>query len=255
MNIKKNELNRLKYLNSVHYNNSGEMMIITEYFDNGNVTVVFDGNVVVKGLRLQCVRNGRVKNPQSKSVLGIGIGGSSHCNNHDEKYKTCDSVWQSIFKRCYTERKSYDAYNGCIICEEWKSKNNFRKWWIENIYECDKTLSLDKDILIKNNKVYSPERCMIVPLRINVMFARKSKVRDLPIGVRYSGLNRFSSTLVTKENKNGIHLGNYKTPEEAFNAYKNAKEAYIKQVADEYKDKIPQKLYDAMYRYEVEIDD
>ena len=38
-------------------------------------------------------------------------------------------------------------------------------------------------------------------------------------------------------------------------AYKTFKEQYIKQVANEYKDKIPKKLYDAMYRYEVEITD
>ena len=50
-------------------------------------------------------------------------------------------------------------------------------------------------------------------------------------------------------------LGYYNTPQEAFNVYKNFKEMVIKQVADEYKPYIPQKLYEAMYRYEVEIDD
>ena len=34
-----------------------------------------------------------------------------------------------------------------------------------------------------------------------------------------------------------------------------AKEKYIKEVADEYKDKIPQKLYEALYAYKVEITD
>ena len=33
------------------------------------------------------------------------------------------------------------------------------------------------------------------------------------------------------------------------------KEDYIKQVADEYKPYIPKELYDAMYKYEVEIND
>ena len=50
-------------------------------------------------------------------------------------------------------------------------------------------------------------------------------------------------------------IGRFDTPEEAFYAYKQFKENYIKEVADEYKDSIPQKLYEAMYRYEVEIDD
>ena len=44
-------------------------------------------------------------------------------------------------------------------------------------------------------------------------------------------------------------------PFQAFTCYKNFKENYIKQVADEYKDLIPKKLYDAMYNYKVEIND
>ena len=52
-----------------------------------------------------------------------------------------------------------------------------------------------------------------------------------------------------------VYLGSYNTPEEAFNVYKEFKERYIKEVADYYKEQIPQKLYDAMYRYEVEITD
>ena len=47
----------------------------------------------------------------------------------------------------------------------------------------------------------------------------------------------------------------FNTPQEAFQAYKKFKENYIKQVADEYKEYIPQKLYEAMYNYEVEIGD
>ena len=44
-------------------------------------------------------------------------------------------------------------------------------------------------------------------------------------------------------------------PFQAFTIYKNFKENYIKQVADEYKDLIPKELYDAMYKWEVEIND
>ena len=63
-------------------------------------------------------------------------------------------------------------------------------------------------------------------------------------------------TFDRKQNKS-IHrnLGYFETPKEAFQAYKVAKENYIKQVADEYKDKIPYRLYEAMYNYEVEITD
>ena len=44
-------------------------------------------------------------------------------------------------------------------------------------------------------------------------------------------------------------------PFQAFTCYKQFKENYIKQVADEYKDLIPQEVYEALYKYEVEIND
>ena len=37
--------------------------------------------------------------------------------------------------------------------------------------------------------------------------------------------------------------------------YKQAKEAYIKQMAEFYKENIPKRLYEAMYNYKVEITD
>ena len=51
------------------------------------------------------------------------------------------------------------------------------------------------------------------------------------------------------------YLGLFPNQQEAFYAYKKAKEKYIKEVADLYKNIIPQKVYDAMYSYQVEITD
>lgn len=60
-------------------------------------------------------------------------------------------------------------------------------------------------------------------------------------------------------NKNGnrINLGTFYSVEEAFLAYKQAKESYIKDLATQYynDEKITKKVYDALMRYEVEITD
>ena len=48
----------------------------------------------------------------------------------------------------------------CSVCEEWKHFSNFKKWFDENYIE---GFDIDKDILIKGNKVYSPEACSFVP--------------------------------------------------------------------------------------------
>lgn len=52
-----------------------------------------------------------------------------------------------------------------------------------------------------------------------------------------------------------VYLGYYDTAEEAFNAYKKAKEANIKSMAEEYKDRIPKEVYNSLLNYTVNITD
>lgn len=123
-------------------------------------------------------------------------------------------------------------------------------------------MQLDKDIFIKNNNIYSPETCLIVPQRINQLFnkSKNNKKNNLPIGVfdnpNRSGVGYCARCRIYENEKSkSVYLGLYNTPEEAFLVYKNFKENYIKQVADEYEKLIPRELYKAMYEYEIEIDD
>ncbi|GEM_PF-2392900 len=59
--------------------------------------------------------------------------------------------------------------------------------------------------------------------------------------------------------KNGkrVHIGTFKTSEEAFGAYKQTKEAHIKDVAQKYfnEGKITKSVYDALLNYKIEITD
>ena len=55
--------------------------------------------------------------------------------------------------------------------------------------------------------------------------------------------------------KENIHLGYFSKPDEAFNAYKEAKEVYIKSLAEKWKDKIDPRVYEALMKYRVEITD
>ena len=72
----------------------------------------------------------------------------------------------------------------------------------------------------------------------------------MPIGVEKTGA-KYRAIFHKKK------LGTYKTPEEAFQAYKVYKETYIKEVAErEYqKGTISKKCYDAMMKYEIEMTD
>ena len=50
-------------------------------------------------------------------------------------------------------------------------------------------------------------------------------------------------------------LGSYTTVEKAFNAYKKAKEAHVKDVANKWKDKIDPSVYEALMNWTINIDD
>ena len=259
-NKKENRIGEIKY------NNYGQKMTIISYLDSHNVTVKFDNGYIIK-CQYGKFKRGSVKSPYDKSVYEVGYIGEGKYKAKDNlgKQTIQYSYWSHMMTRCYNKKylKTRPTYEECEVCEEWHNFQNFAKWFDDNSYENDGGLmKLDKDILHKGNKVYSPENCVFVPNRINTLFVKRQNHRgEYPIGVSYykKGKLKFVSQCYTfdrKQNKS-IHrnLGYFETPKEAFNAYKTFKENYIKQVADDYKDKIPKKLYEVMYNWEVEITD
>lgn len=177
-------------------------------------------------------------------VKGIGIV-DCLCNN-----KKAKQVWISMLKRCYSEKyqNNKPTYIGCTVCDEWIYFSNFKKWFDENYIE---GFQLDKDIIVKGNKVYSPNTCCFVPQEINMIIYNKNKRKyDLPKGVIKSKNNRYvASVNMYGEIK---RLGCFSTPEEAFMAYKEAKEKYIKEVAEKWKDKIDIRAYNSLINYKVD---
>ena len=120
-------------------------------------------------------------------------------------------------------------------------------------------MHLDKDILCKGNKIYSSDKCIFVPKRINSLFAKWYNDRGKnPIGVSPTSSGKYRA-YCCDENGKYKHLGSYSSEEEAFQVYKNYKENLIKRTIDSYEGKIPEpfysKLREAMYNYKVEIDD
>jgi len=166
-----------------------------------------------------------------------------------------------MFKRCYSEEylTRKPAYRGCTVCEEWHNFQNFAKWYDENYYEIlNEKMQLDKDILYKGNKIYSPNNCIFTPQRINELFKINKSVRgDTYIGVNKNrNINGYKYIAICNNENGKSTILKYTNDEyDAFLAYKNFKENTIKSIANKYKDKIPNKLYNAMMNYIVEITD
>ena len=144
------------------------------------------------------------------------------------------NVWSGIIERCTNEKyqSKKPTYVDCSIDERWKTIQPFIIWFEENYNpETMQGWHLDKDILVKGNKVYSPESCCFVPREINNLFTKcNSKRGTLPIADSKLPTNTYRAQITRNNVK--IKLGTYKTPEVAFKVYFTAKAVYIKEVAD-----------------------
>lgn len=170
-----------------------------------------------------------------------------------KKTKQYDT-WSNMMHRCYDEKfiQKNPTYKDAYVDPVWHNFQNFAEWFDDNYYEVEgQRMELDKDILFQGNKVYSPNTCIFVPHNINSLITRADSIRgDLPCGVSYvKALNKYRAYY--NERDDIIHIGVYSSPNEAFLAYKKAKEERIYNVALEYKMFIPDKLFNALLNYEV----
>lgn len=246
---------KINRVGEIGYNNFGSKMIIINDRGYDDIDIYFEEyGYLVTNRSYSDFKKGKIKCPYERSICGYGyLGGKSNKDN-PKMYK----YWENMIRRCYHEEslKRHETYEKCYVCEELLCFEIFLEWAMENYYEVpNETMCLDKDILFKGNKIYSPETCIFVPQRINTLFVKKDKNRgDLPIGVFFDEA-RQKYIATWREADSRSKSKRFINMIDAFNCYKLNKERVIKEVADEYKDYIPTELYKAMYRYEVEIDD
>lgn len=243
-------------IGQIKQNNFGSLMEITGYKDNKNIIVKFlnTGNYVTA--QYDNFLKGQVSNPLDKTVYGVGyIGEGYYKPSNNGKDSLQYSTWHSMMLRCYDQKfkEKNPTYRECAVCDEWHNFQNFAKWYDLNYYQVDdEKMSLDKDILIKGNKIYSPTTCVFIPQRLNTLFIKRDSRRgQLPLGVTFHKKNK---KYMAKEN-NINYIGCYDNPIDAFQAYKQFKENLIKQIVKEYNQKIPDVLYNAILNYKVEITD
>lgn len=249
-------------LGKINKNLFGTEMQIIDYKSHKDIRVKFlDKNGYEVDCRYDQFSESRLVNPYDKTIAGVGyLGVGEHVATIQSRPSKKYRVWNDMINRCYNEKdlNKRPTYRDVIVCEEWHNFQVFGDWYDDNYYEVDDfQMNIEKDILIKGNKVYSPDTCVFTPHFINKLFLKSDAMRgEYPIGVHY---NKWKDSIEASCNNNftgkTIYLGDFSTPELAFQAYKEYKENHIKEVAEYYKDKIPKKLYDAMYRYEVDIDD
>lgn len=236
----------------IYTSTGGEVFEVIKYVDCDNVYIKFNDGGISKATA-GSIRKGHVRNPLNISVHGVGYFGVGNYNSKHKAY----THWNHMLSRCYTDWYN-DTYKDAIVDKRWHNYQNFAEWFYAN-WVGNEDVALDKDILYKGNKLYSPETCCLVPENLNNFTCNSFKIRgNLPIGViekRY--VNK--TTYIAQMYKFGTHtyIGEYSSYMQAFCAYKEHKEAHAKTLADFYYSKglINEDVKIALYNYNVDIDD
>lgn len=192
----------------------------------------------------------------TKLVCGVGVNDRKYLMWVNGKPTKEYDLWNSLLKRCYNPKYQQEkpTYVGCSVSENFKSYSYFHEWVQKQIGFGLDNFHLDKDLLLRGNKVYSEDTCLFLPMELNALLLSSKATRGgLPIGV---SIRRGKFLAQCRTNKTcSTWLGLFNTPEEAHNAYKQVKEAFIKQQAEKWKASIDPRAYEALRAYTILITD
>ena len=188
-------------------------------------------------------------------TYGIGYNsGGKHPTEQGGKRAKSYQVWRDMLKRCYKAgihtNSRNSTYKDCTVCAEWLDFQNFAKWYEDNEYY-GLGYELDKDILSPENNIYCPEFCRLVPQELNKLLINRGKMRGkYPQGVSKasSGVKYRSDIHISGKT---MYIGLFDTPEEAHQAYKEAKEQHVKNVANKWRYHIAPEVYEALMSWEL----
>ena len=257
----------MKYLNDINYKdcvgkilkskNSGGFKIV-KYNNSRNVDIQFTNTGFETSSQLEHIKNGNVKDPYVASVHGVGVAGAKYPITINGVITKEYNLWYSMLERCYSDacQKKQPTYKGCKVSNNFKSYEYFYEWCHKQIGFGNKDWHLDKDLLTKGNKVYSESTCVFIPAEINSLLIKRGASRgEHLIGVYWCNTKKAFVAQVNKNKGKPEYLGLFKTELEAYNTYKKAKEAFVKEQAEKWKGKVDPRAYEALMNYTVDIDD
>ena len=174
---------------------------------------------------------------RDKLIFGIGINDADYVVQPtiNGKRVMCPyyRTWKSMLNRCYDHKyqERQPTYKGCHVYPEWISFMNFRKWMMTQDWAGKE---LDKDLLVRGNKVYSPMTCAFVDRATNSFTNDCVRARgDYPIGVSFHKLKgKFIARCSNPFSKKEECLGYFHCPNQAHLAWKSRKHILACQLAD-----------------------
>lgn len=86
-----------------------------------HVKIKFKNTGYEKTVIKSLVRQGMIKDPNSRSVYGVGLIGEGHKAQKDGKMFRPYVLWKEMLRRCYDVKHlaKYPIYRGCEVSPRW----------------------------------------------------------------------------------------------------------------------------------------
>lgn len=170
-------------------------------------------------------------------VYGVGVNDADYVVHSivDGKQFICPIYqrWHDMLKRCYSEKEleRRPSYRECEVAAEWHTFSNFKQWIEQHDWDGN---HLDKDMLLRGNKIYSPNTCVLISPKVNTFLNDCSASRgDRLIGsvfVKRSG--KFTARCCNPFTKKNEFIGNFTRDIDAHLAWKKRKHELACQLAE-----------------------
>lgn len=218
--------------------NSGEVHFRFE--ESGGVGKATSGNV----------RNGLVRDNFAKTVYGVGYFGDGIFKSRLPNNGPCTkeyATWSAIMFRCYGDNRdecTLRNYGDCSVVAEWHNYQTFASWCQTQPEMNFCNSSIEKDIIIKGNKLYSPNTTCFVPIELNVAIT----------GIKHqnstgkAGVWKFNDSYISEVTmfSTKASLGRFDNFQDAEYVYREVKQSYIRALAEIYKDRLRADVYEKL---------
>lgn len=250
-------------------NNEGYYFEVVGYRNATSVTIRWEDCGTEEETSSSSASRGMIKYLNKPSVFGVGYLGYGMFVPGERRMKEgqmripphLHRHWRHVLERALPNVRDIPRYEDAEVCEEWYNFQAFGEWAMSQYRHEAKEANgrlwaIDKDILIPNNKLYSPDTCVFVPNEINTFFTNKD------IGnTGYKGVNEIRGKRATYKtgyiarcaiNGERKYLGFYNTPEEAYKVYVKAKEISARELAKKWEGEVDPRVIEALNSYRVE---
>ena len=228
---------------------------VIEYINNKEIVVIFDDTGYKNSYHAKDLRQGSIKDPFIRSVFEVGYLGDGPFSW--SRTKKIYDKWNKMFERCYAAQAPTrnPTYIDCIVSKKFHCLQNFGYWYQDQYCSNIPNVQLDKDLLFKHNKIYSPNKCLLLPPKLNTLLIKADASRgQCCIGVTYCEMYKKPYKAQCSINKRQVYKY-FNTEYNAFRWYKRTKESHIQEVTESYKNVLDPRAYNALMNYEVEITD